>query len=436
MKLKYSLILLASALYAGPAFSQYGLNLQMMPDQVQSQVWQPANMARGDFSTFRIGAVGSGWLQNSATGLGNIFMENGYITDEAKDQIVSDVGDNTLGNGGYQLGVISNVRLGKGIWSFSLAEVNHNAFRLNNGNTLGLILKGNYYYQDQTVSDKDMYLTHYRARELGVGRAWETAGGLRVGGRVKLIAGHDAFSVDHAEYSLYTAPDGIAIDLTADYAFMLTHAPKKSFFNTQGYGAALDLGATYDINEKMTIGASIIDAGLTTWKGQEISGNIDIHFEGVEIPNLFADSLSQQVQQSVDSLVDLILPDTTEGRFSIASPMQAMASWSYEIGTKGRIQATVVYSPLKNGASTKLPLLNVGYCHDLATGFTAGINAYGGGTTQYGAGLFAGYELTLTKAKISLYAASDNLLGMFMGSAKGLSVSGGVGVSLINPPVE
>jgi hypothetical protein len=430
MKFRHSILIALAGLAGLGAQAQHGLGLQIMPEAVQSQYWQPANMAKGEFGTFRAAAIGSGWLQNSATQLNNVFGNGGTITEEAKANLIADVGDGALGNAGYQFQLMTNVRIGNGVWSFHVGEVNHNSFRLNNGNTLGLVLKGNYYYQDQTVSDSDIGFLHYRAREIGVGRSFSTESGLHIGVRAKFLAGHDAILLDHLDYSLYTAPDGIALDVAANYSlFVSDSAP--GFFTTRGIGGALDIGAIYDINDKMNVGLSVIDAGIISWNGMEVSGDVNVHFEGVEIPSLFADSLAEEVQQSVDSLKALLLPDSVDGKFSTMTPMQVMARWRTQIGEKGALQATVVYSPANGGAGTKLPMLNVGYAHELAPGLKAGVSASGGGTTMYAVGAFAGYELSLTSAKLNLYLASDNILGVVTGNTKGLSVCGGLGVSLL-----
>jgi Family of unknown function (DUF5723) len=428
---KLHLSLVALVLLFGGLRAQYGLQSTLLRDRIWSQAAQPANLMEGDLGQFRFGAQGSFWLGNSHAPLAGVFAENGYITQAVKDRLVGDLKAKEDISAGYHLNLASvNVHLGSQRFGFYLDEYASIYTRFNNPNTLGLVLKGNGAYAGDTVSDQGISAKFLRTRDLSIGTGWKTDK-LSIGLRLRLKQGIKMADLDHLNYSLYTAPNGTQVNVQAGYDLFVTpKIGKVGLFEFQGYGAGIDLGMRYMVSEKLDIDFAANDIGFTSWTTNNIADSVNVAWDGISIASLLQDSISPIIDHQVDSLKNLLLPDTVEARRIVYSPLSIRANATWHISEKASLSGTVVWYPLAVGQRSRLPLIGVAYQHVVVPGLTLGANAYGLGLDAYGFGAMASYRLNVGSASIDLLAGSDNLLGLVVPSiGRGMNAYAGVGVS-------
>ncbi len=429
-KAKMHLSLLALVLLFGNLSAQYGLQSTLLRDHVWSQASQPANIVEGDFEKFRYGAQGSFWLGNTHAPLAGIFADSGYITEAVKDRLIGDLKPNENISGGYHLNLASvNLKFGEQRFGFYLDEYASIYARFNNPHTLGLVLKGNGAYAGDTVSDQNMSAKFLRTRELGIGTGWKWDK-FSLGVRLRLKQGIKMADLSFLNYSLYTAPNGTQVHAQADYDVYLTKKlGKTKLFEFQGYGFGVDVGARYAFSDKFDVDVAANDVGFTSWATNNINDTVDVNWEGITIASLLQDSISAIVDQQVDSIKGLLLPDTTDARRMVYSPMQVRAAATFHFNEKASLSAQVVWYPLAVGAHSRLPLIGLTYQHEVVQGLTLGANAYGLGLDSYGVGALADYRFTIGSATFDVMAGSDNVLGWIAPTiGRGMNVFAGVGV--------
>jgi hypothetical protein len=420
-------LLLALALLPAPLLAQYGLQTGQLAGFAWSQRFQPADIAAGDYLKFRYSAQGSAWLGNTDVNVKGL-LRGGYIDNGTKERILSEIDGDMQVSAGYNVGLANvNVRLGKQVLAISLDQDVSVTGHIGDANTIGLVLKGNQPFSGQTISDTDLWATYTQTRSLGIGSAWKF-GDFSVGTRLNLIQGNRFLELSEASYSLYTAPDGEYIDVSGSYDLYSTKKGSNDPLKFNGMGAGVDLGLAYQINEKLRIDAALIGAGFTNWQGSRVADSIQVYWEGISLANLLEDSLPEAIEQQTDSLRGLLFPDTVDAQRRILLPFQIRLGGSFAIGAHNVIGLQLVYVPMRSGARTPLPVINVNYRHEVIAGLQLGANAYFGGGDAFGLGAMAAYTLPIGSTKLHALAGSDNLLGLLLSSGgKGISLYAGIG---------
>lgn len=157
--------------------------------------------------------------------------------------------------------------------------------------------------------------------EFAFGVSKEINDKLSVGGRFKLISGIANFNTRETNLGLTTDPTTFAltIDGSAEInssnlsQFMndstsssgdLVKDMTSSFFNFANKGLGLDLGATYKIDDKFSVNASIVDLGTIHWNTNVTSyktNNFNFTFEGFDLANYGQDStdIAEQMRDTI-----------------------------------------------------------------------------------------------------------------------------------------
>ncbi|MCB9235806.1 MAG: hypothetical protein H6581_29430 [Bacteroidia bacterium] len=411
-------------------FAQFGLQVSHLnSSSTLSQRWQPANILNSEAS-FAYGADMQAWLQNSAFTLEGVFSNHLYLSQATRDRMVS-----TATNGGgltaglvMGLGLV-NAKINGRTWSFSLDHYATLGVNFKSQGTLGLILLGNKPYAGQTVEEKNLYFSRYTVRNLGVGTGFDL-GKLKLGVRVKFIQGFRLRQLKNTSYSLFTEEDGTQIHIQADYDYyQMKKTTGLNPFSFQGFGAGLDLGARYEVNDKMNVVGAVTGLGFVAWPNMDrFKANVNVDFKGIEISSLFGGDIATEAQASVDSLISLLLPDSASEAAVTPTATIIRAGIEYQIGENGRLYPELIYTPFKQGAFTRLPLLNCAYQHSLTDWLTLGGNVFVGGTNKYGFGLMADADFALgQKYGLNVNVNSDAILGgLVPAAAGGVSVYGGL----------
>ena len=135
--------------------------------------------------------------------------------------------------------------------------------------------------------------------------------------------------------SLYTSGIAPLIDLE-DSSQITNKISNRAFFGGN-LGLGIDFGATYEISDKWTASASLIDLGAIfhTKDVQSYSTKGDYTFEGIELlfPPLGSDeSAPPYYGDLIDEIEDTFPIDTTYNTYSQMRPLKTYASLKYNFG--------------------------------------------------------------------------------------------------------
>jgi Family of unknown function (DUF5723) len=253
--------------------------------------------------------------------------------------------------------------------------------------------------------------------EIGLGAAYTVNKKLTVGAKLKFLRGAANVSTQKATFDL-SLSDTYAITVKGDADIQTSGIHN---FNQSGYdaaknwkdftnntGFAFDLGATYRMMDRLTVGLSLIDIGGISWQndlyGYKLDPNKAIYtFGGIDAKKLLnGDSdYSRSLNDSLEVKFKF-----TEGRIS-----------SYYTALPTKIYATGVYE-LKKNLTVGALLSAESFKGRLMTGFTASLNKEFG--RRVGASLSytvtnssfnnLGAGLSLNFAPIQIYFVGDNIL--------------------------
>ncbi|HEX7412496.1 MAG TPA: DUF5723 family protein [Bacteroidia bacterium] len=155
--------------------------------------------------------------------------------------------------------------------------------------------------------------THYR--EWGFNYTREVNKKLTIGGRFKILSGMENANTEKTNLTMNTNSQYYAISASANLQANTSGIDSASQKNTasilgfnpsrKNHGAAIDLGATYKLNDKFSFSASIIDLGFINWK--EYTTNYTtlhqkVQYNGVGINKADSVTFGQSTQNFGDSL--------------------------------------------------------------------------------------------------------------------------------------
>lgn len=255
-------------------------------------------------------------------------------------------------------------------------------------------------------------------------------GKLTLGARAKLLTGMSSLVTDpnHPTATVYTDPDIYQLTLHTDYAFYSTSI--ISAFDTSGLGfkvglgslkgsafskntgAALDFGLQYQISDKWSLDASVLDVGAKIkWssKSHYYLSQGDYSYEGQVFPGADiingADSLDFTTK--LDSLNDIFNFQKSEASYITELPLRGYVGLHYQLSRRWSLGASAYFEHRKNdtdtyaiGASARWQTFKW-----LSLGAVYSVN-------QRSAANF-GFHAILQPGPLQIYFSSDNLLNAF-----------------------
>jgi outer membrane protein OmpA-like peptidoglycan-associated protein len=163
-------------------------------------------------------------------------------------------------------------------------------------------------------------------REWGVNYTREINKKLTIGGRLKYLSGIENVNTENTRITLNTNSQYYALTGTGNVLVNTSGTDSAAGKNTasilgfntgrKNRGAAIDVGASYKLNEKFSFSASITDFGFITWKDYtaKISSHINgtVHYNGVPVSQAINDTtgFGQAAQNYGDSLAKAYKIDT------------------------------------------------------------------------------------------------------------------------------
>ena len=160
---------------------------------------------------------------------------------------------------------------------------------------------------------------NYTEYGLGFNRSFSDK--LRIGAKLKLLSG--VFNVKTLENNLAitTNSDNYALNIAGGFKVGTSNInqftdsvggnPQDLFGNLsnfKNFGLGVDLGATYDFSEKLSVNASVIDLGFIRWSDKVQTHTLkpfDISFNGLESNSLFSKDSTDVFTNFQDSLNDI-----------------------------------------------------------------------------------------------------------------------------------
>ncbi|WMN07988.1 DUF5723 family protein [Marivirga arenosa] len=243
--------------------------------------------------------------------------------------------------------------------------------------------------------------------EIGISHGREIlAGKMTVGARLKLLLGHAYADINSFDAQLQTYGNeefrGDSISMNINEFDIRTAGVTGALFNDQSTsedirssalsnrGFGLDLGATYEFNEKINFFASLNDLGFIRWNesytNQQTVPAFNYSFSGVDVVDLINGN-SISVVDDFDSVVnDLEIAETTGEAFSTSLTGRLYAGASYKLSRRQTASA-ILYSELYRGAL--IPALTAMYNFQAGTffNFAFSATAMNGRINNFGTGI-------------------------------------------------
>lgn len=409
------------------ALGQSGLHLQFMPNAPAGQFFQPALLAEMDMNGLRLSGDGSLWFNSSSVTYGTLQGVTNYLTDDFKQELISDLDTDNSFQAGYHYSEMLNFKIGKTRWGISWRNrwgVNGN---FENPLSMGLLLRGNAPYAGQTISDEGIFVRNFRYWELGIATAFKVTDKIKVGLRPKILFGQRFLGIENLDYSLFTAADGSRVDVSGNYDFVFEAEGNKAI-NQTGFG--LDIGLIYDITEDWRLQASAIDVGRINWETDRYAGDLELDYAGIDLQDLITTNDGSNAIFITDTLRTLLSPDSTRGTTSVGLPTQLSLSIGRKMGKNGQLMLSGHVAPGDLAPRFDQVLVNLTYHHQVTKWLMLGLNAYGGGPDRYGVGAVG--MIKIVKGDdlfVSIYGSMDNALGLLL-PAQGQGSGAHVGVSM------
>lgn len=284
---------------------------------------------------------------------------------------------------------------------------------------------------------------HYREYSLGFQRQWNDK--LSVGGKLKYLYGMENIHTKKSDFTLATDPDTfdwtingefaantsgvyfdqISVDSLVDLIDIDKEDLKDYFLRRKNRGLGIDIGATYQLTEKLSLAASLVDLGFINWKNNNkniVSKDGSFVFKGVNYSNvLFApdstrqdtiDAAFAQVQDDLETAFDV---SNNTDAYKTALISRFYLSGSYELykteKTSGKASA-LVHGEFLRGRLR--PSLTVSYTQKLGRMLQASAS-YSMLNRSYNN---LGLGMSVNFGSFQFYVVTDNVLASSFASLK------------------
>ncbi len=173
---------------------------------------------------------------------------------------------------------------------------------------------------------------------------------LHVGGRIKMLNGMGTISTENADISIRTDEEIYQLGLTSDYQINAAGVVALDIANNDfnpdvdfdqysvgdflkiNRGWGLDIGAQYQLNDKLTLAASIVDLGYINWKENTVNlksqGNFE--FGGLKIDDFINDD-QIEVNISEDTILNTFNFVESREAFTTFLPSKVYLSGTYQV---------------------------------------------------------------------------------------------------------
>ncbi len=334
---------------------------------------------------------------------GSLYIDDQYMLSQLKDRnyLVFDFSLDILGFG-FRLKEDNYL-------SFNISERMDSRFGYSK-DFFRLLIEGNDGFRQDGVTAQigspSLDITHFRELGVGFSKAWTDE--LTLGVRLKALQGLANINFEKTELSIFTGPDNYELllntQLLVNKSLPFTLSPledigDKNFgfkeedlinylSQATNLGVAVDLGATYQLNEEFTFAASIKDLGFINWKRdvENFRVNGEVEFNGLDFNEVFGGDEETDWNEVTDSIIDLFVLEETTRAYNLMMAPKFFLSAAYNLtpmhkfAILGRgelfagnfypsITASYNFQPVNRFGSTLSYSIIHGNYHNLGLGF-------------------------------------------------------------------
>lgn len=415
--MKHTLIIAGMLLFGTIAIAQQNFTLYNMPYAYQRTYQNPALVPKVKVH-IGLPAISSTYLNlsNSGAALDDILVQR------PDDSVVVDFGNFIAG-----MKDDNAIRFQTNHDIFSLGiKISKNYFSLNVTEKFFVeaiypktffefLFYGNGNYLGEEM-DFGIGLTALHYREYGLSYTRELFDRWSVGARVKYLYGMENIWTERSKLSLYTDPDDFSITATSDF-LIHTAGLGTDFDDVPGYlfnkgntGLGLDIGASFQLNNRFSFSAAVSDIGRINWKEDAKSymnanGEATFTFSGFDLNQVFDDS-TDVFGEMLDSMAKLFDVDSTFEAYKSTLPIKAHVGGRFNLNDKFNV-GLVLYGMYydKNFSPGLSASINVQLSKILSASLNYSI--YNNSFANIGTGF------TLNAGPVQWYLMSDNILGAF-----------------------
>ena len=257
---------------------------------------------------------------------------------------------------------------------------------------------------------------------------------LRLGGRLKYVYGLFAVNTEKNDLKFTTDPETFALNIQSDLKVNAASSymnvgpgtvepdPIKAVFGADNKGWGIDLGASFDVNDRLTLSASLIDMGQVHWKENTVNyksrnPGASFEFRGIDIKDYFGDSAEYTggLEELGDSLLEVFALDSANQNFTTSLLGEFYIGGTLKITEKHKAGA-LFYGSFYNRKFYPALTLSWNSKFGRIVGLSASYTMMRGNFTNLGAGL------SLNAGPEQIYFVSDNLIGAATGNVRNLSI--------------
>lgn len=280
------------------------------------------------------------------------------------------------------------------------------------------VYEGNASFEDNTVDLDGIGINAIHYREYGIGISHQLTQKLRLGVRAKYLYGMENIYSERTDISIRTDPETYAITAKADIEIHTAGVDDvdidkegvSNYLNGRSNtGFAIDLGANYELTEKISVNASVLDLGFISWNDftTTYASKGEFEYSGIEI-DAFGQGNGPGGETSFDrvgdSLEEAFDIDTSYGGYSAPLTGRFYIGGNYKINdrsfTGAIIQSEVYRSSVKPSFTLHYNRKMTKWI-SLSTSYTIINRSYNN----------LGLGLNINPGPIQFYIISDNVLG-------------------------
>jgi len=288
---------------------------------------------------------------------------------------------------------------------------------------LEFIYRGNGAFQNSVANFDGLGISLNHYREYGVGLSHQLTKKLRIGGRAKYLYGMENIYSERSEITLATDPNTFALTGKANINVQTSglddvdddESTSDYLFGRGNSGFGLDLGGHYEINEKLSVNASVLDLGFINWNFKTTSYKIDdgqYTYSGIEIDAFAEDSDGGNATDDgetsfdrvLDSLEEAFAIDTSNGGYTAPLTSRFYIGANYKLNEKmlvgGLIQSEVFQGQILPSFTFNVNRKMTKWI-SLAASYTIINNSYNN----------LGVGINVNPGPVQFYIVSDNILG-------------------------
>ncbi len=414
------------ALLSVSAMAQQELTLHLMNNVQQASYTNPAFRPRNNIHisvapilpSIQVGVNNSGFTYNQIVSQVETGEDGQKTLDIGKLYRNTKVGKRSFTNMNASLDLLAvSFRTGNARFSFNVTE----RFQARMGYSDALLrtaVEGN--APGETIDLGGYWLRgmHYREIGLGYNRKMLEDDKLVVGGRLKTLFGLGNVTTRRTNYGITTGSEAdlYALTLEADMLVQtsgldaLDDDIEPYITNTENFGMGVDLGATYQLDDKLSFSGSIINLGFISWKSNVLNQRSEgsFRFEGVDDNDaLTGGGFDIDLTALTDSIADIFEVTEDSASYTTGLPTQMYVTGHYRLAPNTKASAT----------------LYTDYIGSFRRGLSLGISQQVGRWLQAAAtysvqsrsfnNLGLGFTITTGPKGLQLHCVTDNLVAAF-----------------------